>query len=465
MAVHGRSSAAHPQSPSRAAAIVALATLVLLAFVSFLDRQIIALMVSPIERDLGITDTQIGLLQGPAFGVLYPLFAIPIGYAADRYSRRWVIFASVMLWAISAMASGLAWNFNTLFAARAGVGLGEAALAPAAASLLSDLFPTRKLATVFSIYGAGSILGSAGALAVGGAVISWAGPGVEAPILGHLEAWQVAFIVTGAPAAILACAIFLIPEPRGGRGAEPLASGPSWGEVADFLGRTWAFLLAYVIGQSLLMLVGLGMWSWQPVILERSFGWTPVYVGSALALFTVLFGFTGQLANGVIVDRMFRRRADAHMRYYLYAAAIVTLSGCLAPLATGPLIYLAVLAPMKFLLNFGGVFTAGLQVVTPSRLRGRLTAISTVITGLIGYSVGPSIVPIFTDKLFHDSSRVIWSAALMTGIFVPLAAICFAVALKPMRAAVRAQEANAAALPDAAATLSPGEEILPAAGR
>src|SRR5690606_5737521 len=154
-----------------------------LAFVAFLDRQIISLMVGMIKADLGLNDGHIGILQGAAFGLAYPLFAVPLGYAADRWSRRWVIFFGVLFWSIAAVASGLAGSFDPLPAARVGVGIGDAALQPAAASLISDIFPRKRLATAFSIFSTGSLMGSAGALAIGGAVITWAGNGVDFPVL------------------------------------------------------------------------------------------------------------------------------------------------------------------------------------------------------------------------------------------------------------------------------------------
>ena len=417
-------------------ALVGLGVLVLLAFVSFLDRHVVTLMVAPIEADLHISDGQIGMLQGPAFTLLYPLFAIPIGYAADRYSRRWVIFWSVTLWALCAMGSGLAGSYGVLFAARAGVGLGEAAVGPAVASLLSDIFPKRRLATVFSVYASGSILGQAGALAIGGAIISWAGPGMEAPLLGHLAAWQIAFIVTGAPALILACAIFIVPEPpRLPRSAE--AKGPPWSEVLAFLRSTWLFLACYVIGQSLLILVNLGVWTWLPVAIARSYGWTPLQIGSALGVFTAVFGLCGQLGNGLMVDRLFVRRRDAHLRYYFFGSFIIVASACLSLLAPSALIFLLILGPMKFLMNFGGVFIAALQVATPARLRGRVTALSTMIIQIVGYTFGPLVVPLLTERVFHDPSKVKLACALTAAIFVPLAAVCFAIGQKPMREAVR----------------------------
>jgi MFS family permease len=430
--------AAQDQPGPGLVAWIGLGILVMLAFVSFLDRQIIALLVSPIERDLRISDTEIGLLGGFWFSLAPLPFVIVMGYAADYFSRRWVIFWSVSFWALAAMAGGLAHSYGVLAAARAGVGFGEAAVTPAMASLLSEIFPRRRLATVFSIYGSGSILGQACAYVVGGAVISRAGAGMTLPVLGHLAAWQIAFIVTGAPAALLAWLIFLVPDPVKGRTARLArrAAQAGWGEVFAFIGRNWLFLFCYALGQALLIMVTMGFSSWQPTVLVRSYGLKALDVGWALGIFTVAFGFTGQLANGLIVDRIFARRKDAHFLYYVIGTAIMTVSGCLAPFAPNAVAYLAILGPLKFLTNFGGVFVAALQVATPLRLRGRLTALSSIVTGAVGFTLGPMIVPFITQQVFHDPSKVIWSVTLVAAIFFPIAGLLFAIGLRPMREAV-----------------------------
>jgi MFS family permease len=428
-----------PEPRTPFAAWLGLGVLTVLAFVGYLDRQVIALVVGPMEHDLHISDTQIGLLQGAAFALAYPLFAVPIGYAADRYSRPLVIFCSVLLWSFGAAVSGLAGSFGELFAARMAVGLGEAAVTPTVGSLLAEIFPKRKLATIFSVYGSGSVLGAGGALWLGEAVLEWAKHGVEAPILGRLAAWQVAFLVTGAPAAFLALLVFLAPEPRRRARAERAGRAtqhPPWSEVFAFTRQTWAYLVCMTLGQTCLWAISVANLAWLPVIMQRSFGWGHSQLGTFLALFMVFFGFPGQMANGIIVDRLFVKHADAHMRYYVFASVVLTACGLLAPLAAGPWIYLAVFAPVKALLNFSGVFGAAVQVVTPPRVRGRIFAVSSAFVMTVGTMVGPSAVAAFTDLVFHDKSKVIWSLALTTGIAVPIAGVLFALALKPMREAV-----------------------------
>lgn len=417
----------------------ALAILLVLAFTAFLDRQIVSLMVGLIRKDLGLTDGHIGVLQGAAFGLAYPLFAIPLGYAADRWSRRYVILAGVLFWSMAAVASGLAGSFSTLLAARIGVGIGEAALGPAAASLLSDLFPRRRLALVFSIYSCGSLLGSAGALAIGGAIISLAGDGVDLPLVGHLAPWQFAFVATGLPGLALAFLVLLIREPprTGAR-----ANGAPWGEVFDFARTNIGFLVPYTLGFTCLMIVTWGGLAWTPAILERSYGWSVAQVGASLGLFTAILGLSGQLSNGALVDHMFSRGAkDAHLRYYVGGCVIITACGVLAPLAPGAWAYLAIMAPWKFLMNYGGVFSAALQVATPAPIRGRMAAICGTVSAMVGGAAGPSVIAAFTDHVFHDDTAVIRSLALATGIFVPLAGLLFWVGMKPMRRAVEQLEA------------------------
>jgi len=146
-------------------------TLLIFYIFSFIDRQIISLLVEPIKRDLQVSDTQIGLLQGFAFAIFYTFFGIPIGRLADRINRKKIIAVGVVIWSLMAALCGLARNFTQLFLARIGVGVGEAALSPAAYSMITDAFPRQKLGRAFSFYNMGIPIGSGIALLVGGLVV------------------------------------------------------------------------------------------------------------------------------------------------------------------------------------------------------------------------------------------------------------------------------------------------------
>ena len=139
--------------------------------ISFVDRQIISLMVEPIKGHLDLSDTQIGLLMGPAFAVVYTLAGIPLGRIADKFSRRNLIVVGMSLWCLMTAASGLARNFMQLFMARMGIGIGEAALSPAALSMISDSFPPEKRTSPIGFYNSAIYIGSGMALILGGIVI------------------------------------------------------------------------------------------------------------------------------------------------------------------------------------------------------------------------------------------------------------------------------------------------------
>jgi len=284
------------------------------------------------------------------------------------------------------------------------------------------------------------ILGSGAALWLGEAVLEWAKGGVDWPLLGHLEAWQVAFIVTGAPALVLGFLVFLVPDPGRSGGIDAAAAAP-WSEVFAFVRRSWLFLICFVVGQTFLMFCSTAGLAWMPAIMQRSFGWHAAELGSLLAIWVAVFGFSGQMTNGLIVDRMFRKHPDAHLRYYVVGALIIAASAALAVLAPTALLYLAFLFPLKMLLNFSGVLGAAIQVATPSRMRGRVSAVTFLIINTIGAMGGPSIVAFFTDHLFHDRNKVIWSLSLTVGIATPLAALLFWIGLKPMREAVQRDRA------------------------
>ena len=146
--------------PSAGMAWYAVAILVIAFIFSFVDRIIIGLLVEPIKQDLGVSDFGIGMLGGLAFAVFYALVGIPIGRLADRYSRRKIIGIGIFLWSLATAACGLAKNFWHLFLARVGVGVGEAALSPAAYSMIADFFPKEKLGRALGVYQAGAFVGA-----------------------------------------------------------------------------------------------------------------------------------------------------------------------------------------------------------------------------------------------------------------------------------------------------------------
>ena len=184
--------------------------------VAFIDRQILSLLVQPIRRDLGISDTQISLLAGFAFAVFYSILGVPIARLADRRSRRAIISVGVFLWSLMTAACGLAKSFAGLFVARVGVGVGEATLSPAAYSMIADYFPPQKLARAIAVYAMGLYLGAGLAMIAGSAVVRLvadAGP-VTLPLLGTLFPWQLTFFAVALPGILVLAGMATVREPQ-----------------------------------------------------------------------------------------------------------------------------------------------------------------------------------------------------------------------------------------------------------
>jgi MFS family permease len=198
--------------PIPLSAWITLTVLLLFYLMSFVDKQMIALLVNPMGKGLALQDSQLGLLVGAAFGIFYTLSVFGAGWLLDRYSKRRILFVAVIGWSFAAAATGLASSFEQLFVARALVGIGEGFLPPASLALIAAVFPRGRITMATSIFFAGSNLGSVLALLVGGKAIAWLDGrgGAVLPLLGHLEAWRAAFVLSalpGVPLALLAFAI------------------------------------------------------------------------------------------------------------------------------------------------------------------------------------------------------------------------------------------------------------------
>jgi MFS family permease len=422
--------------PSLRIAWTAVIVLALIGAIAFVDRQVLALLVEPLKADLGVSDTQIGLLQGFSFVVLYATAGIPLGFAVDRYSRRLVIFLGIVAWSLATVVSGLSHTYDQLLLARVCVGLGEAALGPAAYSIMSDLFPKHRLALAFSVFNLGLVMGSILALLVSGQVITSAAHGIVFPLVGMRNVWQSTFIIIGLPGLLFSGLIFLIPEPA--RRGRALANA-STSRLVGFLRSRRGFLIPHCLGFALLMAVTYGQGAWAPVVLQRLYGWSISKVSIAIAIVYGACGIVGQLTNGRLVDLMFGRGLhDAHLRYYVGAASLIAVAGLITILAPSGVVFVLALAPIIVLVNFGGVAAAAIQVVTPDDLRGRMASIYLFVVNIIGVSLGPAGIAWINEVAFDDPKRIAVSLGLFVGGGSALAAVFFLLGLAPMRRAVAA---------------------------
>lgn len=420
----------------------AVTILLVLYILSYADRKMLSLMIIPIQNDLRITDFQFGLLQGFAFSLLYAVAGIPIGRLVDRYPRRLIVYAGVTFWSLATAMSGFAQNFTTLLIARFGIGVGEASLSPGSYSMITDLFPKGRLSTALSVYGLGVTIGSSLAFIVGGSIITLVATTGDVNLgwFGHFRAWQVAFLIVGLPGLLLAFLIFAFPEPaRTGRKLEA-SQGPSRGELLKFMREHSSFLMCHFGSFSAIGLMAFSVSSWAPAFYGRQFGWTPLQIGTALAIYTGVFGTMGALAGGRIVDLFVRRGVvDAHLYVVAWSVACAAPFGIAAFLVQSPILSVALLCIMNFfLMFFSGPGVGALQIVTPNELRGQMSAIYLFVVSLVGLGLGPVAVGAITDFGFGDPAKVGWSIATLVAIGGVSAIVLLNLGRAPMRRALEA---------------------------
>ncbi|MFT4047156.1 MAG: MFS transporter [Solimonas sp.] len=441
--------AASPVSyPSRAIAWYATGVLALMYWLSVLDRFIISLLVGPIKADLGISDTQFGLLNGFAFAVTFCLFGLVAGAVTDRFSRRWVVFAGVSIWSIATALCGAAQNFWHLLTARVGVGAGEAALSPAATSMLTDLFPRERLTLAIAIYSIGSTIGGGCAFLFGGLIIEAVSKhsSVALPLIGDVRSWQAVFFIVGIPGALIALLMFTIPEPlRRGRRAATASRAfviAAYRDLLRFIRKQPRFFFAHYAGFGLASLVVTGLGTWYAAFMGRAFGWHFGQIGLALGLIMGGCGIVGPVVSGRCIDAMVRRgRQDAQFLWYGSCVAIATPAAIIALSSHSPLVFIVFITIFQLLTSsLNACSNAALSLVTPNALRGTGVAFYSATTGLLGLSLGPLLMGAISDHVFHNEAAIGYGMATVIGIALPLAAVLLLAGRKHMRAAVAAAE-------------------------
>ncbi|MGF6222536.1 MFS transporter [Pseudomonas sp. YL-218 TE3947] len=430
--------------PRPATAWYMTGVLFLLYWLSLLDRLVISLLVDPIRRDLGITDFELSLLQGFAFGVFYAVCGLPLGWLVDRFSRRWVIFGGVTIWTLATTFCGVAHSYWQLFLARVGVGAGEAALSPAAYSLMADSFPAHRLTTALAVYSLGSLFGTGMAYLLGGVIVGLVSEhhSVLLPLVGEVRSWQLVFIAIGLPGVFLGLLVFTFREPprRTTASSRPSTAlvGQVFGEVFRHIRRHGRFFFCHHIGFTLCVMAVAGMALWAPTYLYRAFAWKPAQVGIWLGVVGTLGGVIGALGCGQLIDRQVARgRLDAHMRLFSLTSLVSVPVAVVGVLWHDPYIFLAAFFLIQMLVSpIMGISAAALQIAAPAYLRGRLSSLYLFVMILLGIGAGPSVVAAFTDFIFQDDAKVGYSLALIFVLACPLSALALHLGRPAMRSAV-----------------------------
>jgi MFS family permease len=429
-----------PSYPNVNYAWYSVGVLVVAYTFSFIDRQILSLLVGPMRRDLQITDTEVSLLQGFIFAIFYTLFGLPIGRMVDSRSRVTIISLGIFFWSLMTGLCGVARVYWQLLLFRTGVGVGEAALSPAAYSLIADSFPPKRIGLALGIYSMGIYIGAGLALVIGAEVVRLVSQGgnVSVPLLGDVYTWQVVFFVVGLPGVLVAIWARTLREPqRHGvkmavEGATE-ASSVSLSETIGYIMRNAPAFLCMTLLSSFNSLASYAAGAWVPTFFVRTYGWSVVDAGRWYGWETIIFGVSGVLAGGVAGDFM-RSRGFRSGRIMVMTVGSALMLPCAAlfPLLGDANSALLLLAPSIFFSTVVfGTAPSALQEMMPNQMRGVASALSLFILNLIGLGLGPTAVALVTDYVFHDDKMLRYSLAYVSIATLIVSVLFGLAALRP----------------------------------
>lgn len=385
--------------PRRSAYLLAVLTIVW--FLAYLDRKIIALLVVDLKRDLMLTDVEASLLQGVAFAVLFVVAGLPIGRLVDRANRRNIVVAGVLLWSAATILCGFATSFESLFAARMFVGLGEACLAPAAASMVADSFMIERRGRAMGVMLMGGAVGTAASAFLAGAVMARFPMGAA----GFTD-WQLTFVIAGAGGFLVAPLLLTIGEPpRLLRAQADAAAAPG---IFAVLREHWRVLVPLYIGFVANMVASFGTSAWIPTMLMRDYGMTAATVGAILGTLLLGMGVVSPILGGWASDFAARRNAAVGRLWLAFAMfAVQAALGAMIVLLRGLEPTLAALALNSLTAScLAASAMVVLQESGPPQVRGQSIAIYLVATNVIGMGLGPLLVALLTDRLFASEAMV-----------------------------------------------------------
>lgn len=411
---------------------------------SFVDRQIVNLLVDPIQADLQISDTQVSLLQGFAFILTYIVFSIPLGRLADTHTRKYIIAGGVFFWSLATAACGLANSFRQLFVARAAVGMGEAALTPAAWSMMADYFPPERRSFPISIFLMGPYLGAGVSMMLGGVLMGMMEgvSVVHVPLLGDFRPWQVTFMLVGLPGVLVATLFLKVMEPR--RQRLPRAAStetpapehkPGFREVLAVLRERAAIYAALLVAVPCLVIVLYGLQAWVPSLLVRGFELSVQDAGLIYG-FVALFSGSAGVLSGPVLGRWLAARQveDYPLRIGLWSSiGVCPVLLVLAMTGRVEVALVAVVVASVLVTLPLALAASSLQTITPANMRGLIAGVYVVMTSGVGMGLGPTLIALCTDYIVQDRTQLGWSLAIVGVSVAVIAVVLFLRALRPYR--------------------------------
>jgi MFS family permease len=384
---------------------------------AFIDRGLVSVAAAPIKHDLGLSNTQFGLLNGTAFVALYCVCGIPLGWLADRTDRRAVIALGLLIWSAMTAACAMTSSFEGFFLARVGVGLGEACLVPAAISLLGSVTPRRKIARALAIFLMGAAVGNVFALLAGGWILERIGT-LAIPGLGGIAPWRALFLLAAVPGFVLAALVMGIREPA--RAASFVRPSSALKTASALLRDNRHAYVPLTIATACVITLSQTQAAWVPLFYARAFGLAPGQAAEMVGLMFLFSAPAGQWLGGLLIDHL-RARGIAAAPHLLQAGCSILCIPAAVVFCTAKQLSVSEAGYVVFNLLVFAATPAGMtgwQLLTPERSQGLIVGLLIAVVTLIGVGVGPVVVGVLTDGPFlaHDIGISLLCVIVCAGI-------------------------------------------------
>ena len=416
---------------------------------SFMDRQIIAVMIEPIKADLSLSDVQISLLGGISFVLFYSTAGVFVGRLADSLNRPKLIAFGVFIWSLTTAVSGLAGKFWQLLILRMGVGLGESALLPSTLSLLSGYFPPHRLATPTSVFLLGAPIGIGLSFAIGGLLYSIAVDVTSAPgwqdviFIGGSAAWKLVLLFLGVLGMSMTLLLSTVREPRNQQKAADkdthstakVADPATSAEVKAYAKVNWKAIGALYFGMALISLAAYSQAFWDITFLTRTYGWDASTGSFWYGMVQLFAGLSGMLFGGIVADKLTKRGVSgASVVMVIIGSGLAAPFSFMYPLmgSAASALWLMVLAIFGSNMCFACAASA-LQRMFPATMLGLAAGIYFFISNAVGIGIGPTLVAALTDYTFEDPNMIRYSLSVVGGVSRAIAFVLFLVGLKYYR--------------------------------
>lgn len=423
------------QYPPRGAAWRSAIIVFVLTAIALADRMAISMLIGPIKAEFGIGDFQASLLIGLSFTLFYVVFLLPIGAAADKFSRAKVLGLCLFIWSITTVACGFATGFVSLFILRMLMGAGEAGIGPCSHGIIGASFPRHELSKPIALQGIGFQVGPAiGVAAAGGILAAGAAGAFEGiPLLQDLAPWRVAFILIGLPGLLTLLLIPLLHDPDRQRQTDDAAAKAPREKIMPFLIRYRFLVGIMLLASGISAMAGGTMTGWVPEYLQRTLNVSPAEAGSMLGIIMLSSAFIGQGLFAVIVDWFASRGAlDAPIRVGLVPTFLAIPLAWLAFSAEGSSsFYIFLLAFAFAIAPFNTINNTVTQQIAPPALRSRLSALFIFSISVIGFAIGPSLVGWLSEFVFGEG-QLGEAMRIVTTLSMAITFVLLLIARKPL---------------------------------